>query len=233
MTDPTDDRGPTGGDLFDYYSARAGEYDRIYAKPERQADLRRLEEWLPELVAGRRVLEVACGTGYWTRFLAARAAAVTATDASEQTLAIARAKPPAASEVSFRRADVFDLPDDLRLFHAAVACFFWSHLAARDRPRFYRSLHRHLEPGARVILVDNLYVPGSSTPISRTDSAGDTWQRRELADGRSWEVRKNFPTEELLRAEAAPFAAEAEYRALDYFWVFRYDLAADRDPAAG
>ena len=40
MTAPDASLGP-------YYAARAGEYDRIYAKPERQADLRAIEKWLP------------------------------------------------------------------------------------------------------------------------------------------------------------------------------------------
>jgi demethylmenaquinone methyltransferase/2-methoxy-6-polyprenyl-1,4-benzoquinol methylase len=225
MTAADGGRGPRDGDLLAYYSARAGEYERIYARPERQPDLRRLEAWLPERVAGRRVLEVACGTGYWTGFLASRAAAVTATDASDETLAVASAKRLPPEKVVFRRADARDLPDDLGTFDAAVACFWWSHLPARERPRFYQSLHRRLEPGARVVLVDNLYIAGSSTPIARTDAAGDTWQRRELASGESWEVLKNFPTEALLRAEAAPFAAAAEYRALDHYWLLTYELA--------
>lgn len=49
-----------------YYAARATEYEAVYAKPERQADLRLLEAWLPGVFAGRRVLEVAAGTGWWT-----------------------------------------------------------------------------------------------------------------------------------------------------------------------
>jgi ubiquinone/menaquinone biosynthesis C-methylase UbiE len=52
--------------MIDYYAARAPEYDSIYAKPERQADLRLIEAWLAEQCAGKQVLEVACGTGYWT-----------------------------------------------------------------------------------------------------------------------------------------------------------------------
>jgi len=75
--------------LADYYAQRAAEYDDVYRKPERQADLARLRELLPPLVAGRRVLEVAAGTGYWTRLLATTAAGITATDINAETLAIA------------------------------------------------------------------------------------------------------------------------------------------------
>ena len=72
-----------------YYAARAGEYDRVYEKPERQADLRQIEAFLPPMFAGRSVLEIACGTGYWTRFIARAAKAVFAFDASAETRRVA------------------------------------------------------------------------------------------------------------------------------------------------
>lgn len=59
--------------MHDYYASRAPEYDRVYLKPERQADLDAIRRWLPPLFAGRSVLEVARGTGYWTQYLAPRA----------------------------------------------------------------------------------------------------------------------------------------------------------------
>ncbi len=68
------------GDLADYYRHRAGEYDAVYRKPERQHDLARLRTLVPEATAGRRVLEIAAGTGYWTQVIATSAASVTATD---------------------------------------------------------------------------------------------------------------------------------------------------------
>ena len=167
---------------------------------------------------------MACGTGWWTRHLAARAGHVVATDLNPETLAVARAKGLPPEQVEFRTADVFALPDELGTFDAAVACFWWSHVPAAARPRFFASLHRRLEPGAVVVLIDNLYVPGSSTPISRTDDAGDTYQFRGLASGETFEVLKNFPTEELLRAEATGFAARAEFQRLEYYWLFTYEL---------
>jgi len=71
-----------------------------------------------------------------------------------------------------------------------------------------------------VTLLDNLYVAGSSTPVAGTDSEGNSWQRRRLADGSEHRVLKNFPTEDELRGAIAPFAASMDYVRLDYFWLF-------------
>jgi ubiquinone/menaquinone biosynthesis C-methylase UbiE len=75
-----------------YYARRAAEYERVYTGPRWQDDLARLRPRVTELFAGRRVFEVACGTGYWTHVAAERARAVHATDLNDDTLAIARAK---------------------------------------------------------------------------------------------------------------------------------------------
>ena len=87
--------------LAAYYAQRAAEYERIYAKPERQADLAALKAQIGKLVAGKRVLELACGTGYWTEVIAASAAQVTALDVNEEVLRIARTKSYLEGKVSF------------------------------------------------------------------------------------------------------------------------------------
>ncbi|MDB6154956.1 MAG: hypothetical protein JWL90_3409 [Chthoniobacteraceae bacterium] len=64
--------------LVDYYSRRAAEYERIYEKPERQEALAELGVRLRGLLADQRVLELACGTGYWTAIIAHSAQSVMA-----------------------------------------------------------------------------------------------------------------------------------------------------------
>ena len=56
-----------------YYAARAPYYDAVYLKPERAKDIAFLFDYLPAVFAGRSVLEVACGTGYWTQHIAGTA----------------------------------------------------------------------------------------------------------------------------------------------------------------
>ena len=50
-----------------YYHERAPIDDAVYAYPERQPELRYLENYVGDAFANRRVLEVAAGTGYWTQ----------------------------------------------------------------------------------------------------------------------------------------------------------------------
>jgi ubiquinone/menaquinone biosynthesis C-methylase UbiE len=108
-------------DLQNYYSIRAREYDRIYSKPERQHDLRRMELWLRHALLGRNVLEIACGTGYWTKFYAPVADVVVGIDSSLETLEIARTRVP--SNVQLLEGDAYDPPSSDIPFDAAFAGF--------------------------------------------------------------------------------------------------------------
>lgn len=211
--------------LAAYYAARAAEYERIYDKPERQADLQRLQAQIPDCFAGCDVLEIACGTGYWTQFIAGGARHITALDINPETLSIAREKPLPPGRVQFEVADVHALYPRYRGYSGAFAGFWWSHLKRGERRAFFDNLHRALAPGAMVVLLDNRYVEGSSTPISHSDAEGNTYQQRVLADGTRHVVLKNFPDASGLLADIGPSRTAAQYRELDYYWVVNYVFA--------
>jgi demethylmenaquinone methyltransferase/2-methoxy-6-polyprenyl-1,4-benzoquinol methylase len=217
-------------ELTRYYAQRAREYERIYERPERQVDLEWLRKTLPPMFSGRRVLEIACGTGYWTQFLARETRAIVGLDVNDETLEIARSKRLPEERVAYRVADAYAPPEDLGEFDGAFAGFWWSHILIRDRRRFFEGLDRRLAPGARVALLDNLYVEGSSTPISRRDDEGNTYQARRLEDGSQHEVLKNFPSEAQLAADIAGFGVNTRFTALQYYWLFTYDKPAAPHP---
>jgi len=212
-------------ELVDYYRRRAGEYEAIYAKPERQADLALLRERIPERLAGRRVLEIACGTGYWTILASKTAASIVATDAAEEPMRIARSKDYGGRPVRFEIADAYALSPALGRFDGALAVFWWSHVPLARIEAFLKSLHATLERGARVVMMDNRYVPASSTPIAERDAEGNTYQRRRLADGSENRVLKNFPTEADLRAALSAHARSFSHEDLEYYWLAEYELA--------
>ena len=57
-------------DLIRYYAGRAEEYEQLYLKPERQRDLQRLTAILQDIFREKAILEIACGTGWFTQQLA-------------------------------------------------------------------------------------------------------------------------------------------------------------------
>lgn len=207
--------------LHDYYAARAAEYDRIYAKPERQRDLRAIEQWLPRVFAGRSVIEIACGTGYWTQFIAPVATRMVGLDAATETLDIARAR-VRSDRVSFREADAYCLPPKLTGFEGAFAGFWISHVPRARMGEFFSGLRAALAPGAKVVLLDNRYVEGNSTPVSETDSEGNTYQLRQLDDGSTHRVLKNFPQPDELRAALAGLASDIRFHEWEYYWAAEY-----------
>ena len=211
--------------MLDYYKRRATIYERIYAKPERQADLRAIEASLPAFFAGRRVLEVACGTGWWTPHGARDAKRWLATDLNPETMEVARAKTMPAA-VEFRTADAWTFAEiGTETFDGAFAGHWWSHLAVDRVPAWLDALHARLEPGARVVVLDNRYVEGSSTPISRRDAAGNSWQERRLDDGSVHEVLKNFPTRDEAFAMLGTRAHMPEWIEHPYYWLLSYTVA--------
>src|SRR5260370_42502673 len=88
-----------------YYRARAPEYDECFygqgrydRGPQQRAEwfreVRLIEAELQPLVQGKTVLELAAGTGLWTKRLLDAGAQVMAVDGLPQTLSIYRASEP-------------------------------------------------------------------------------------------------------------------------------------------
>jgi demethylmenaquinone methyltransferase/2-methoxy-6-polyprenyl-1,4-benzoquinol methylase len=209
--------------MKEYYAARAKEYDQIYAKPERQADLRLIEQWLPPRFVGARVLEIAAGTGYWSQFIAPIATSLLGIDASAETLQIAQARPN-NKHAQWLVGDAYALPAPHEPFDAAFAGFWFSHVPLARQQEFLLGLNKTLQSGARVVMLDNLYVEGNSTPLTTPDSEGDTYQIRKLADGSSHRVLKNYPKEFDLCELVASFGEQPTYTTWQYYWAFEYVL---------
>lgn len=81
------------------------------------------------------------------------------------------------------------------------------------------------QPGALLIFMDNRFVAGSSTPISRADDEGNTHQLRMLDDGTRHEVLKNFPSENEVRQMLSGLATEIVWTQLPCYWFLSYRLS--------
>ncbi|HEY7040775.1 MAG TPA: class I SAM-dependent methyltransferase [Methylomirabilota bacterium] len=212
--------------MITYYARRAAEYERVYGSPRWQDDLEQIRARIRAVFAGRRVFEVACGTGYWTRYAAQRALAVHATDVNDDTLALARAKTFAA-RVSFERRDAYLPATGPACFDGGLAALWLSHVDLARLDGFVRAFHSHLEPGAVVFMFDER-VTGERdqrTPASRTDAAGNRYEMRRLESGAQFEIVKNAFDRASLERAIGPSATGLVYRELRYFWTLDYAVA--------
>ncbi len=210
--------------LKEYYNRRARVYEKIYEKPERQEDLANLSLELQKILNGHDVLEIACGTGYWTE-RAKTAASILGTDQSAEVLEIAQEKN--LPNARFMQEDAYSLSKVSGKFTAGFAGFWWSHIPRAKIKSFLDVFHSKLEHGATVVFIDNHYVEGSNHPITRTDDGGNTYQTRKLPDGSEHEVLKNFPSDQEFKDILKGIATDINIKRLSYYWIVDYKYASD------
>ncbi len=97
-------------DMAAYAAQRAACRGRGCFEPERQAGLRTTAAALPAELAGRDMLEIACGSGGWTPPAARAVAARLASGPNPETMAVARAK-ALPGGVRFAAVDACSLDD--------------------------------------------------------------------------------------------------------------------------
>jgi ubiquinone/menaquinone biosynthesis C-methylase UbiE len=190
----------------DYYRARAPEYEQIYYRevPERRREIDEEAERLRALVKNRTVLELACGTGYWTRVMSETAAAVTASDISAEMIAEARKK-MYTCPVEFAVADMLTQDFGVKDFDVVALGFWYSHQPRQHYDRLYECLTRPLKSGGRIWMIDNNPpAEGSLHHSEGSDEYGNNYKRRFLDDGREYVIVKNYFTRPELEALLRP-----------------------------
>jgi demethylmenaquinone methyltransferase/2-methoxy-6-polyprenyl-1,4-benzoquinol methylase len=215
-------------DQIAYYRARAGEYDD---------NLRNLERYVSMggSVAGRSggedgkevaillkalegmhpfdtVLELACGTGWWTQWLAQQAQHVTAVDAAAEMLTLNRERVNAAN-VRYIQADVFSWKPD-RQFDLVFFAFWISHVPHDRFAAFWQLVGDSLAANGRVFFIDELDTERARGLETRVDEDAVL---RTLADGRQFRAVKVF---------YEPSELEAKLRKLG--WEFEVHEAGHR-----
>ncbi len=169
--------------MREYYDRRAGEYDDWWLgtgrfvdrdRPGWDEDVAGLCEALRALPPARTV-DLACGTGFLTRFLPGE---VTAVDQSEAMLAIARERRP---DATFVAGDA--LAFDTAGFERVFTSHFYGHLDEAQRERV-----RAVE--GELVVVDSAFR-----------GVAEDWQERVLNDGSRHRVYKRWFTADGLAAE--------------------------------
>jgi len=184
----------------EYYQARAGEYDEWFLRegrydrgPEHRAEWFRegalVEAELRKALESGEVLELACGTGLWTRHLVEQHSRVVAVDASPEAIAINRSRVH-SDVVEYVVADLFTW-EPAAQFDAVFFGFWLSHVPPKQFDAFWAKVKASLKPNGRVFFVDSLLEQASTArDHARLDDSGVV--RRRLNDGREFRIVKMF-----------------------------------------
>jgi SAM-dependent methyltransferase len=204
-----------------YYRARAPEYDdwwfkrgRFQRPPEVRrrwaAEVAELEAAVDAFDPRGAVLELAAGTGLWTQRLVRTATSVTAVDASPEVLALNRERVAGAgAPVEHVVADLFAW-EPPRRYDVVFFSFWISHVPPDRFDEFWTLVDRALVPDGRAFLIDN--APATDW----YDGEGGV-TRRELVDGRTFDIVKVYWSPVGLRNRLAPLGWRAELRRGEFF----------------
>ena len=177
-----------------YYAARAPEYDdwwhrrgRYELEPQAlarwHADIAEADAALEAFAPHGSVLELAAGTGLWTRKLVRLADRVVAVDANSETLALN------TDEAELVVADVFEWESPEK-FDVVFFSFWLSHVPDERLDDFWAVVRSALAPAGRIFLVDN-NVSGDAVHRGR-NPVGSGVERRRLYDGREFDIVKHY-----------------------------------------
>jgi demethylmenaquinone methyltransferase/2-methoxy-6-polyprenyl-1,4-benzoquinol methylase len=184
-----------------YYRERAPEYDEWFLRqgrydqgPQHRAEWFRevglIEAALREAALQGDVLELACGTGLWTRHLAGGQSRIVAVDASPEAVAINRGR-VGSDSVNYVVADVFAWVPPVARFDVVFFSFWLSHVPPGRFDEFWATVRTALKPRGTVFFIDSLREQTSTArDHGPLDESGTS--RRRLNDGREFQIVKVF-----------------------------------------
>ena len=191
--------GGTKNDIKKYYSKRASEYEKVYHREDsnRQNELRKISKALQSAMSEKNVIELACGTGYWTQLLSRTAKSVYATDIVEEALEIAKTK-KYVCPIQFSIEDAYRLSFSDGTFDGGLANFWFSHIPKSKINTFLKEFHRVLKKGSSVFITDNVLVKSIGGKLVKKPNDENTYKLRKLKDGEQFLVLKNYYSKENL-----------------------------------
>ena len=185
--------------MLRYYDERASEYEEAYVQGTGTASIpdpeifRREASLLAGIVerfARGRMVDLACGTGYWLPHYAAQCSSITLIDQAPRMLDECRKKVTAldvTARTEIIQADVFEHPPRPRSCDSALIGFLISHLTNEEETRLFKSLREILDTDGRFLVLDSAWSPERARFNAKSER-----QERRLNDGTRFEVFKRY-----------------------------------------
>lgn len=178
----------------EYYNRRASEYEQIYYRdnPPRRKEIDDEAKHLKELAQNRLILDIACGTGYWTQIMSLTAKEIIATDLSDEMINMAKLK-EYHCPISFLQADLNALPFKTKKFELITLGFWFSHHPRQKYEQLFNNLIPLLSPGGQIWMIDNNPpAEGPKMESCGVDEFGNNYKRRYLDNGEEYVILKNY-----------------------------------------
>lgn len=227
---------------LEYYRARAAEYDKWWLREGRFdrgaeanarwfAETTELERVLARFDPRGDVLELACGTGLWTRRLVDYATQVTAVDAAPEVLELNRAR-VGDGTVRYVEADLFEWAPEPAAYDVCVFTFWLSHVPEDRFARFWETVATGLRPGGRVFFIDSARTDTSTAADHQLPGEDEATMTRRLDDGREFQIIKRFYDPSGLEAALAQLGWTCSIGSTGEFFIYGSAVLAE-DAAAG
>jgi ubiquinone/menaquinone biosynthesis C-methylase UbiE len=232
-----------------YYQARAEEYDDWFYRrghydrgPEHtrqwQVELDQVRHALQRANLGGHIVDIAAGTGIWTKELLPMADHITVLDSSQEMLDLNRQRLH-SDKITYILADLFYW-QPVMTYDAAFMGFWLSHIPPALLYEFIGTLAGALKPGGKIFFVDSLLEPTSSARghtgdlMLREQASGlprseQVTLRRRLKDGREFDIIKVFYEPHDLIERFGAHTMPVTVRKTDSFFLYGWGTKSQTD----
>ena len=185
--------------MLRYYDERAPEYEEAYVLGTGTASIPdpqifRTEAAVLGGIVGRcthgRLMDLACGTGYWLTYYGSHCSRITLFDQSERMLAEARAKVNQLGIVDrcvFLQGDFFEQEFEKNSYDTVLAGFLLSHLTEVQERALFDAFRTMLDAFGRFVILDSAWSPERAKHNTKVER-----QLRQLNDGTAFEIYKRY-----------------------------------------
>jgi SAM-dependent methyltransferase len=194
-----------------YYRARAKELDRVATaeQPPSAPTLPAVTAALRGLAPKDRVLELACGTGLWTKELLEIGQTVVALDSSPEVLQINRDR-VVDPRVTYGLVDLFSW-EPAGGYDLVFAAFWLSHVPPELMRSFLGKIARAVLPRGTFFAVDQYAELSDEPPSNRSG----IYEERRTSDGAAYRIVKVFHDPDHIAQQLNRFGFDAQARRID------------------
>lgn len=182
---------------MEYYDERASEYDQVYSGKgpafpnplSYKRDVLEIQN-IASQFGRNRLIDIACGTGFWLPLYSQNCTEITLLDQSEKMLVQSRKRAKnecILEKCNFIQGNFFDVNLKPDSFDSAIIGFLLSHLDNEFTKRFFSKLNEILCLHSEILIIDSAW--SDERQIYR-EKEGE--QHRKLNDGREFTIFKKY-----------------------------------------